>query len=150
MIPVPRLSFLFYYNKFVLCHLNHLRPILGFHVVPYPISSKPRVTLLCSRTRQVDDLSKSSAGTSKTEVVILTNRWAYDAPLSSIGGYPIALSKHVRYLGVILDSRLSFGKYDETFRLEVNYSMPFWYGHTSLVVWQRPRQTSGVLKKSPP
>jgi len=35
------------------------------------------------------------------------------APWLSIGGYPIALSKHLRYLGVILDSRLSFGKHVE-------------------------------------
>jgi len=50
----------------------------------------------------------------KTEALMLTKRRAYNAPGLSIAGQPIALSKHLRYLGVILDTWLSFGKHVET------------------------------------
>jgi len=50
----------------------------------------------------------------KTEAVMLTKRRAYNPPRLSIGGQPINLKKHLRYLGVILDTRLSFGKHVET------------------------------------
>jgi len=53
----------------------------------------------------------------KTEAVMLTKKWVYNdynPPQLSIGGIPIQLSKHLRYLGVILDSRLSFVKHAET------------------------------------
>jgi len=50
----------------------------------------------------------------KTEAVMLTKKWAYNPPQLSIGGIPIQLSKHLRYLGVILDSRLSFVQHAET------------------------------------
>jgi len=50
----------------------------------------------------------------KTEAVMLTKRWAYNPPRLSIGGSPIDMSSHIRYLGVILDTRLSFVKHVET------------------------------------
>jgi len=50
----------------------------------------------------------------KTEAVMLTKKWAYNTPRLSIGGSPIQLSSQLRYLGVILDSRLSFVKHAET------------------------------------
>jgi len=45
---------------------------------------------------------------------MLTRKWVYTPPPLSIGDHVIALSPHLRYLGVILDSRLSFGKHVET------------------------------------
>ncbi|KAE9525643.1 hypothetical protein AGLY_014170, partial [Aphis glycines] len=50
----------------------------------------------------------------KTEAVMLTRRRAYNPPQLIIGGHQIELSPHLRYLGVILDSKLSFGKHVET------------------------------------
>jgi len=44
---------------------------------------------------------------------MMTNKWAYNPPQLSIGGTHIQLIKHFRYLGVILDSRLSFVKHAE-------------------------------------
>ncbi|XP_016664939.1 uncharacterized protein LOC107885757 [Acyrthosiphon pisum] len=50
----------------------------------------------------------------KTKAVMLTKKWAYNPPQLSICGIPIQLNKHLRYLGVILDSRLSFVKHAES------------------------------------
>jgi len=41
---------------------------------------------------------------------IVTKRWAYNPTCLSIGGLPKTLRKHLRYLGIILDTRLSFGE----------------------------------------
>jgi len=49
----------------------------------------------------------------KTEEVMLTKKWAFNPPQLSIGGTHIQLSKYLRYLGVILDSRLLFVKHAE-------------------------------------
>uniref|UniRef100_A0A2S2PSC1 Retrovirus-related Pol polyprotein from type-1 retrotransposable element R1 2 n=1 Tax=Schizaphis graminum TaxID=13262 RepID=A0A2S2PSC1_SCHGA len=49
----------------------------------------------------------------KTEAVMLPKKWAYAPPRLTIGGSDIAI-KHLRYLGVILDTRLSYGKHIET------------------------------------
>lgn len=49
----------------------------------------------------------------KRESVMLTRRWAFTPPRLSIGGHPIALSKQLRYLGVILDQRLTFAQHIE-------------------------------------
>lgn len=46
----------------------------------------------------------------KTDAVMLTKKWAYNPPRLSIGGTLILL----RYLGVILDSRLFFVHHAET------------------------------------
>lgn len=52
----------------------------------------------------------------RTEAVMLTKRMSPPPPPGrlSIAGQPITLIKHLRYLGVILDTRLSFGKHVET------------------------------------
>uniref|UniRef100_A0A2S2P8X3 Retrovirus-related Pol polyprotein from type-1 retrotransposable element R1 n=1 Tax=Schizaphis graminum TaxID=13262 RepID=A0A2S2P8X3_SCHGA len=50
----------------------------------------------------------------KTEAVMLTKKWSHNPPRLSIGGTRIQLSSHLRYLGVILDYRLSFVKHSET------------------------------------
>jgi len=50
----------------------------------------------------------------KSEAVMLTKKWAFTPPRLSIGGHQIPISKHVRYLGVILDTRLTFAKHVET------------------------------------
>jgi len=50
----------------------------------------------------------------KTEADMLMKKWSYKPPLLSIGGTHIQSSKHIRYLGVIIDSRLSFIKHAET------------------------------------
>uniref|UniRef100_A0A2S2PN34 Retrovirus-related Pol polyprotein from type-1 retrotransposable element R1 2 n=1 Tax=Schizaphis graminum TaxID=13262 RepID=A0A2S2PN34_SCHGA len=44
----------------------------------------------------------------KTEAVILSRRRAYVSPRLSIGGHPIVLFDRIRYLGVILDKKLTF------------------------------------------
>jgi len=49
-----------------------------------------------------------------TEADRLTKKWAYKNPLLGIGGTHIQSSQHIRYLGVILDSRLFFVKHAET------------------------------------
>jgi hypothetical protein len=50
----------------------------------------------------------------KTEAIMLTKKWSHNPPRLRIGGTQIQLSSHLRYLGVILDSRLSFVKHSET------------------------------------
>jgi hypothetical protein len=47
----------------------------------------------------------------KTKAVMLTKWCAHNPPRLCIGGVSIAISSHIRYLGVILDTRLSFGKH---------------------------------------
>lgn len=46
----------------------------------------------------------------KTKAVMFTREWAYTPPRLEIGKYLMTLSKHLRYLGVNLDERFSFGK----------------------------------------
>jgi len=50
----------------------------------------------------------------KSEAVILTRRQAYIPPRLLIGGQDISLTMHVRYLGVIMNSRLMFKRHVET------------------------------------
>lgn len=47
----------------------------------------------------------------KTEAVILMKKSAYNPPRLIIGGIAITLSKNLRYLGVILDSRFFYVKH---------------------------------------
>lgn len=44
----------------------------------------------------------------KSEVVVLTKKWAYTNPVLVMGGYEIPVVKTGKYLGVTLDSRRSF------------------------------------------
>lgn len=48
---------------------------------------------------------------SKTEAVVLTAKWAYREPDLYSGGVRIPVKRDVRYLGVRLDSRLTFTKH---------------------------------------
>lgn len=50
----------------------------------------------------------------KSEAVMLTKKLKYTAPALAIGGHRIIISKSIRYLGVFLDTRLSFGIHAET------------------------------------
>jgi len=45
----------------------------------------------------------------KCEAVVLTGKWAYRNPVFTIGGHQIPVRKAIRYLGVRLDTRLTFG-----------------------------------------
>lgn len=44
----------------------------------------------------------------KTEAIMLTAKWAYKQAELHIGGVPIQMKRVVRYLGVMLDSKLTF------------------------------------------
>jgi len=59
----------------------------------------------------------------KTEAVMLTKKFAYNPPRLSIGSVPIAVSKQLRYLVVILETRLPFGKHVETVVKKASASM---------------------------
>ncbi|KAF5187399.1 reverse transcriptase [Thalictrum thalictroides] len=50
----------------------------------------------------------------KSEAVLLTKRRAFEPPRLEIGGHPIRIEKSLRYLGVILDQRLTFGPHVDT------------------------------------
>jgi len=50
----------------------------------------------------------------KSEAVMLTKRWAFTPPRLRVGGHQIELSPKIRYLGVILDKRLTFAAHVET------------------------------------
>lgn len=47
----------------------------------------------------------------KTECIVLTQKRAYRNPVLQIQGYLIPVKKSIRYLGVQLDTRLSFGEH---------------------------------------
>lgn len=47
----------------------------------------------------------------KTEAVMLTNKWVYSPPVVWVDGYWIPFGRTIRYLGVHLDTRWSFGPY---------------------------------------
>lgn len=44
----------------------------------------------------------------KSEAVILTRKWAYADPEIIYGGHPIDVGRSIKYLGVLLDTRMSF------------------------------------------
>lgn len=44
----------------------------------------------------------------KSEAVVLTRKWAYTNPVIRYEGVPIAVGRSIRYLGVFLDTRLTF------------------------------------------
>jgi len=50
----------------------------------------------------------------KSEAVMLTRRWAFTPPRLVVGGHVIELQNHLRYLGVILDRRLTFAAHINT------------------------------------
>lgn len=50
----------------------------------------------------------------KSEAVILSRRWAFTPPRLTLGGHVIALKNQLRYLGVILDRRLTFAAHVDT------------------------------------
>uniref|UniRef100_A0A2S2P918 Uncharacterized protein n=1 Tax=Schizaphis graminum TaxID=13262 RepID=A0A2S2P918_SCHGA len=50
----------------------------------------------------------------KSECVVLTKKYIYRDPVLHIDGCPVALKRAVRYLGVQLDTRLSFGVHVES------------------------------------
>ncbi|KAL4134845.1 hypothetical protein QTP88_006546 [Uroleucon formosanum] len=45
----------------------------------------------------------------KTEAIMLTKKWAYRDPVFVVGGHAVPLLRKLRYLGLHLDSHLSFG-----------------------------------------
>lgn len=50
----------------------------------------------------------------KSEAIILSRRRAFVPPQLTVGGHPIPLRDRLRYLGVILDKRLTFAAHVET------------------------------------
>eukprot|EP00102_Acyrthosiphon_pisum_P020599 XP_016657809.1 PREDICTED: uncharacterized protein LOC100574938 [Acyrthosiphon pisum] len=50
----------------------------------------------------------------KSEAVLLTKRRAFVPPRLVVGGHHIELAKKLRYLGIILDQRLTFAPHVET------------------------------------
>lgn len=44
----------------------------------------------------------------KTEAVVLTRKWAYARPTFFVGSHQVAIKKAIKYLGVTLDSKLTF------------------------------------------
>jgi len=50
----------------------------------------------------------------KSESVMLIRRWAFTPSRLKIGGHVIGITKSARYLGVIVDTKLSFVKHIET------------------------------------
>lgn len=47
----------------------------------------------------------------KTGAIMLTRKWAYTQPRILVEGHQVMLSRFVRYLGVTLDSKLTFTRY---------------------------------------
>jgi hypothetical protein len=47
----------------------------------------------------------------KTEAVVLTRKYKYDNPELLVEGYVIPIKRSMRYLGVEIDTRLSFTKH---------------------------------------
>jgi len=50
----------------------------------------------------------------KSEAVLLTNRRSFEPPRLEIGRHPIRIEKSLRYLGVIVDHRLTFAPHVDT------------------------------------
>ncbi|KAE9531571.1 hypothetical protein AGLY_010777 [Aphis glycines] len=78
-----------------------------------------------------------------TEAVILTKKWTYIPPQLGIGGTHIPLSKHLRYLGVILDSRLSFVKHAETLARKASTSATSSFAKARTIL-RRPQRVAAL------
>lgn len=50
----------------------------------------------------------------KSEAVMLTRRWAFTPPNLFIGGHQVELKTSLRYLGVIVDKRMTFAAHVDT------------------------------------
>jgi len=50
----------------------------------------------------------------KSEAVLLTKRWAFTPPSLFIGGHQVEIKPSLRYLGVIIDRRLTFAEHVDT------------------------------------
>lgn len=60
---------------------------------------------------KLDPDSLSGVPHHKTKVIILTRKWAYHQPEVLFGGHRIKLKQAVRYLGVALESKLTFTRH---------------------------------------